>query len=186
MQDVNLKQLLLNYTTGLCDKRFIFSLPKDKKISIVFFRESLCHLMGLQHVFNYDAHYLGGKGYKKILEESVTVETLKKHNKKQYGFIKERLRHFDEILHLLRYGEMVCFIKEKVRGGTYIKADLVIYNTVEKYILHLFLRKEKNTDIYTPISYVVQTENDKEADKFLKGQRRLKIIAREEVKIHID
>lgn len=183
MQDVNLKQLLINYTNNLCDKLFIFTLPKNKKVTVAFFRESLCHLMGLQHVFNYDTRYLGGKGYEKIQEESLTVETLKKHNKKQYGFIKERLRHFDEIIDVLRYGEMICFIEEKVKGGTYIKADFVIYNDKEKYILHLFLRKELNTDIYTPVSYVVQTENDKDVNKFLDGQKPIKIKDREEIEI---
>lgn len=170
MQEVNLKQLLLNYTANLCDKKFIYKLQKDEKITIVFFRESLCHLMGLQYVFDYDTRYLGGKGYKKIQEESVTVETLKKHNKKQYGFIKERLRHFDEILKLLRDGEMISFSEEKVKGGTYIKADFVVFNYDEEYILHLFLRKEMNTDVYTPVSYVVQTKNDERANKFLDGQ----------------
>lgn len=68
MQEVNLKQLLINYTTNLCDKRFVFTLPKDKKITVVFFRESLCHLMGLQHIFNNNTRYLGGKGYRKIQE----------------------------------------------------------------------------------------------------------------------
>lgn len=183
MQDVNLKQLLINYTTNLCDKQFVFTLPKDKKITVVFFRESLCHLMGLQHIFNYDTRYLGGKGYRKIQEESVTVEALKKHNKKQYTFIKERLRHFDEIIEVLRYGDMISFIEENVKGGTYIKADFVIFNEKEKYILHLFLRKERNTDIYTPVSYVVQSENDKNANTFLEGQKRVKIIDREEIKL---
>lgn len=78
---------------------------------------------------------------------------------------------------------MICFIEEKVKGGTYIKADFVIYNDKEKYILHLFLRKELNTDIYTPVSYVVQTENDKAANKFLDGQKPIKIKDREEIKI---
>ena len=87
MQEVNLKALLMNYNANLCDRQFAFILPKEKRLRIVFFRESLCHLMGLQHVFDWDKHYLGQKGYEKIKSEAVTVDTLKKHNKKGYSFI---------------------------------------------------------------------------------------------------
>lgn len=181
MQNIDLKQLLINYTNNLCDKQFVFILSKNKKLTVMFFRESLCHLMGLQHIFNNDTRYLGGKGYQKIKDELVTVDTLKKRNKKQYNFIKERLRHFDEIVNVLRYGKIISFNEEKVKNGTYIKADFVIYNNKENYVLHLFLRKEMNTDIYTPISYIVQTKNDIYSNKFLDNQRQIKIIDRKEI-----
>lgn len=123
-------------------------------VKIMLFRESLCHLMGLQHIFNNDVKYLGGKGYKKIQEESITVETLKKHNKKQYNFIKERLRHFDKIIDVLRYGKMICFNEEKVKSNTYIKADFIIYDKKRRiYFAFIFKERVKYRYVYTNIIY---------------------------------
>lgn len=47
--------------------------------------------------------------------------------------------------------------------------------------MHLFLRKELNTDTYIPISYIVQTKNDIYANKFIEEQRPIKIIERKEI-----
>lgn len=181
MQEVNLKALLMNYNANLCDRQFAFILPKEKRLRIVFFRESLCHLMGLQHVFNWDKHYLGQKGYEKIKSEAITVDTLKKHNKKGYSFIKERLKHFDEIKNVLKEGQLFQYRQENVRGSTYITADFVMALDGKEMILHLFLRKENNTEFYTPVSFIPQAESDVNANKFTQGQKPIKIISREEI-----
>ena len=53
MQEIiNLKGLLNIYTNTVCDKIFEFTLPKNKKIKLAFYRESMCHLMGLQYIFD--------------------------------------------------------------------------------------------------------------------------------------
>lgn len=137
--------------------------------------------MGLQYVYDRNSNFLGAKGYKKIEEESITFASLKSHNKKQYGFIKERLRHFDKIIEVLRQGKIIRFDEKQVARGTYIVADFMIFNEKEDFILHLFLRKEQNTDIYAPVSFVVHSKNDINAYKFLEGQKVMNIVDRTEI-----
>lgn len=169
------------YTDNLCNKLFVFNLKNGKQIKIALFRESMCHLMGLQHVYDNDRNYLGCKGYKKILENKITTKKLKKHNKIKYNFIKERLEHFDEIINVLRYGKLFWYAKEIVKGNTYIHADFLMYKDKEEYLLHLFLIKEKNTDIYTPNSFIAQSRNDVNAYKFIDGQKEEIILERQEL-----
>ena len=57
MAKIDLKTLLDNYTNNLCGKIFKYSvLNRTKKtndtIIIRFYNENLCHLLGLQHVYD--------------------------------------------------------------------------------------------------------------------------------------
>lgn len=182
MNNICLKDLLNSYTDNLCDKSFILTLEGNQKIEIRFFRESMCHLMGLQHVFGNDRRFLGARGYKKIADEALTIKSFKMHNKNKYNFIKDRIEHFDEIIDVMQYGNLVRFVREKVKRNTYIEADFILYKDEQKYLLHLFLVKEYGTDIYTPRSYVVLSDKD---DKtiFISSNRPIKIIDREEIVI---
>lgn len=153
MQEVNLKCLLQNYRDNLCNRIFVFVLSENEEFKIRFFDESACHLIGIQHVFGNDKWYLGARGCRKIDNESININRLKLHNKKGFNFIKERLEHFDEIIDILKNGELFRYMPEKVNGGTLIRAEFLMNKNNQSYILHLFLTKEKNTDIYTPICY---------------------------------
>ena len=178
MQEVELKELLQNYRIKLCNKTFVFMLSGEKEFKIRFFEESACHLMGLQHVFDNSKHYLGARGCQKIDDGLITVGKLKSHNKKGYNFIKERLEHFNEILDILENGDLFKFEPEKVNGGSLIKAEFMINKNNEAYILHLFLVKERNTDVYTPLSFITQSSNDVDFNKYLKYQKHIKIVER--------
>ncbi len=181
MEEISLKSLLENYTASLCCKLFVLSLSDEKKIKIRFFEESLCHLLGLQHVYGKERKYLGRSGYEKIKNEEITVQHLKRHNKSQYSFIKQRLLHFDEIIEILREGDLVRFSQEKVKRTTSITADFVLYKDKKKYLLQLFLIKEINTDVYTPKSFFTVSEDDDK--KAYITNRPIPIIKREEIKI---
>ena len=97
MSKIVLLDLLQSYEKELCNKIFSFKLSNGQIIKLRFFKEQLCHLLGIQHIYENDRKYLGAKGYDKILSEEITVSALKKHNKSEYAKIKERLEHFDEI-----------------------------------------------------------------------------------------
>ncbi len=180
MDDLSLKLLLNDYTVNLCNRLFVLTLENEKEIKIRFFKESMCHLLGLQHVYDNDRKYLGAKGYEKIKNEEITIQSLKKHNKSQYNFIKNRLFHFNEIIEVLREGDLVKFSQEKVKRGTYITADFVLFKDKQKYLLHLFLIKELNTEIYTPKSFFTLSETD-DKNTYIKTNRPLNIIKREEI-----
>lgn len=57
-----------------------------------------------------------------------------------------------------------------------IVADFVIYHNKKEYILHLFLRQENNkTNRYSPISFIVKSENDDNKEQYIVGQEYKKI-----------
>ncbi len=60
-----LKDLLVEYEQNLCDKLFVLVLSNKKEINFRFFREDLCHLMGIQHVYGKSKAYLGKTGYER-------------------------------------------------------------------------------------------------------------------------
>ena len=96
----------------------------------------------------------------KIANEIITIQSLKKHNKNQFAFIKQRIIHFGEIIDIIREGDLIRFSQEKVKRGSQIEADFLLYKDKQKYLLHLFLVKENCTDIYTPRSFFVIGETD--------------------------
>lgn len=181
MEKINLKELQNNYINNLCDRIFVLTLENGLEINIRFYKESMCHLMGLQHIYGSDRRYLGGKGYARIEREAITVKHLKAHNKSQYNFIKNRLLHFDEIIDVLKNGYLVRFSQEKVKKGTYITADFVLFKDNQKYLLNLFLIKELNTDTYAPKSFFVLSEEDDKTAYIT--NRPIKILARKEIAV---
>ena len=98
MPDKNVLDILGWYESCLCDKLYRFTLSSGQEMHIRFFQENFCHLIGLQHVYNGDKHYLGKAGYSKVKSGAITVQSLKKHNQAKYrAFMHDRLLHFHEI-----------------------------------------------------------------------------------------
>lgn len=184
MSKIDLLKILGTYEKNLCDKVFHYRVSNNMELDISFYREQFCHLLGIQHVYDYDKRYLGAAGYKKIVENQITVAALKKHNLKEYEKIKERLVYFDEIYDLMLNGTLISFNIEDVSPRTIIKADFVIYKEHEAHYLHLFLRKENlKSNIYAPISYGVKSFNDKSPKQYIQNQKYKKIIERSVTKM---
>ena len=72
MNTVVLLDLLKLYEKELCNKIFSFKLSNGQIIKLRFFREQLCHLLGIQHIYE-NKKYLGASGYEKILTGKITV-----------------------------------------------------------------------------------------------------------------
>lgn len=178
----DLKALLIEYEQNLCNKLFVLTLSNNQTINIRFFREHLCHLMGIQHVYGKSKAYLGASGYKKIETGNITLSKIKNANKAGYALIKERLQHFDELYELVTKGEIVRYEIAKVYPSTRIEADFCIHKDETTYILHLFLKKEATSSLYAPTSFVVKTCNDENYKQFIKNQKYQKIISREIIK----
>ena len=170
MSKIVLLDLLQSYEKELCNKIFSFKLSNGQIIKLRFFKEQLCHLLGIQHIYENDRKYLGAKGYDKILSEEITVSALKKHNKSEYAKIKERLEHFDEIPELLTNGTLIRFYQDRTNPKTRIKAEICIFHEKQTYMLHLFLVKEGLTDCYAPTSFVVKSCNDDAYRQFTQNQ----------------
>lgn len=184
MSKTNLQDLLNFYEEKLCDRRFCYEISNGEIISVSFYREQFCHLLGLQHIFNYDKRYLGAAGYKKIKSNNVTVKLLKNYNRSQFDTVKERMMRFDEILELMLNGNLISFDMDKAKPKTHIQADFIIFRDDKAYILHLFLRKEREgSNIYAPISFVVKLANDETAKQYLQNQKYQKIVKRDVIKV---
>ena len=80
-----LKSILKNYEQELCDKVFKYELNNKFLIDLVFLKENFCHLLGLQHLYKNDNRYLGISGYQLIVNEEITIKSMKNHNEKGYN-----------------------------------------------------------------------------------------------------
>lgn len=182
-REKDLKELLEYYEQNLCHKIFKYELNNKINIEVIFYIEGLCHLLGIQHIYDNDKRYLGRRGYNLIKTEKLKRANLKKHNEAEYKKIKLRLRHFDEIGELLCSGTFLKFYPERVKPRTQIRADFIIYRDKKEYLLHLFLIKENDrTNQYSPISFIVKKINDKSKEQYIKNQEYKKITAFEIIK----
>ena len=171
MKKINLQNLQKHYNENLCNRTFHYELTNGEVIDVKFYVENLCHLLGLQHIYNHRKHYLGLSGYTKIKKYNITDEKIKKHNQSAYNFIKMRLAHFHEISTLMQQGKFLKFYQDRTRPISKIRADFVLYENNKEYILHLFLIRENiNTNEYVPTSFVVKSKNDKTANQYMNNQ----------------
>ena len=101
---------------------------------------------------------------------------LKKHNKLEYNKLEIKLDHFDEMPSMMKNGKFIKFYQYRTKPLSTIGADFVIYQDKKEYILHLFLRQESSrTNQYSPVSFVVKSENDKNKEQYIVGQEHKKI-----------
>lgn len=171
-----LKELLEYYELNLCNKIFKYELSNKITIEIVFYLEGLCHLLGIQHIFNGDRRYLGQRGYHLIKTEKLKLNNLKNHNKAEYKKLELKLKHFTELYDLLCEGTFLKFYQVRVTPKTQIMADFIVYRNNKKYILHLFLRKENNkSNQYSPISFIVTSSSDRFPERFIHNQEYKKV-----------
>lgn len=173
-----LNELLDIYEIELCNRIFKYQLKNKIDIEIVFYKENFCHLLGLQHVYKKNKKYLGINGYNKIKNGQLKRSDLKKHNKAEYNKLEIRLDHFDEISNMLRNGHFRKFYQYRTKPLSMIVADFVIFQDKKEYILHLFLRQENSkTNQYSPVSFIVKSDNDRDKEQFIVGQEYKKIIS---------
>lgn len=180
-----LEELLENYEKNLCNRIFKYELNNKINIEIVFYIENFCHLLGIQHVLGKNKKYLGINGYNKIKNKQLQRKHLKKHNKAEYNKIEIRLDHFDEISNMLMSGKFIKFYQYRTKPLSTIVADFVIYHDKKEYILHLFLRQEnENTNQYSPVSFIVKSNNDKNREQYILGQEYKKITSFEIIELN--
>lgn len=189
MTKIDLKKLVVNYTDNLCRKTFKYVIHNKTKnvfenIIIRFYIENCCHLLGLQHIFGINNNdYLGEKGYNRIIDEKITIKSMKKHDAKQYNYIKIKLEHFDEIYDIMLHGELIKFNKEICKPRSKIRADFVLFKDNKTYILHLFLKSESpGSEQYAVVSFVVNTIKDDNYKHYIDEQEYKKISDRSVIK----
>lgn len=181
----DLDELLEVYENELCNRIYKYQLNNKIDINIVFYIENFCHLLGIQHVYGRNKKYLGINGYNKIKNGKLARKDLKKHNKAEYNKLEIKLNHFDEISNMLKSGKFIRFYQYRTKPLSTIVADFVIYHDKKEYILHLFLRQENShTNQYSPVSFIVKSDNDDNREQYILGQEHRKITAFEIVELN--
>lgn len=180
----DLNEILEVYESELCNRIYKYQLNNKIDIEIIFYVENFCHLLGLQHIYGKNKKYLGINGYNKIKNNQLKRNDLKKHNKLEYNKLEIKLDHFDEMPSMMKQGKFIKFYQYRTKPLSTIGADFVIYQDKKEYILHLFLRQENSrTNQYSPVSFVVKSENDKNKEQYIVGQEHKKITGFEIIKL---
>lgn len=173
---MTLQQILSEYVATLCNKRFVYELIGGQIIKVTFYKEHLCHLLGIQHVYN-DKKYIGAAGFQRILDGDLTIKDMRNHDQKQYNFVKEKISHFHELEQLMLNCSCFRFYSDRCDPRTSISADFLLHKDNTEYMLHLFLRREQiGKDLFSPVSFVVKNGGDKAYDQFVKRQEYKQVI----------
>ena len=171
-----LQQIQQYYEQNLCDRVFQYGLANGAVLQVIFYRETLCHLLGIQHITK-NRRYIGKKGYERIRSGELTIQKLKDMNRAGFARAKHRMEHFTLIGHLMEHGAVFRFYPERA-GCTRIQAAFLIHEKECELYLHLFLARESSkSDIYAPMSYIVITERDDKPDLYIVGQEHKKVLA---------
>ena len=171
----DLKKLQKFYEQALCDKIFQYELISGQTLQVIFYRESFCHLLGIQHITN-NRHFIGRSGYDRIQSGGLTAKLLKRINRPGFAKIEHRIEHFTRIEGLMQQGSIFRFYPERA-GRTRIQATHLVYEEDKKLYLHLFLKRESaQSDIYAPMSYIVLTERDDNPELYVAGQEYKNIV----------
>lgn len=187
MLKIDLQQIQTDYEKNLCNKVFRYELQGNRIVEIIFYREHFCHLIGLQYIYGRNKNYLGKNGYDKINNGEITIDSLIAHNKLQYGYIKSRIEHFNEIAELMDNGQFIRFYQDRTNPKTQIEAEYLIVRGNKTYTLHLFLRKETLSDSsnqYAPISFIVKSEKDKAKRQYTDRQEFKTILNKKVININ--
>ena len=91
------------------------------------------------------------------------------------------LDHMDE---LLMNGDLYRFYPDRVLPPTKIHASILLFDHELDVYLNLFLSKEqRDSDIFTPLSFIPLTEKDLRPTRYLERQEFKKILSREIIQI---
>lgn len=172
---MDLDQLQKYYCENLENRVFRFQLRK-RVVDVIFYREMLCHLLGIQHIVK-SKKYLGAKGYENIASGMITVSKLKKINGKGFDDVKLRFQFFSYIREILEAGDLYRFYRDRTMPATSIASDFLIFKLHDEVYLHLFLRKERENR-YVAVSFIPRKVHEKNARQFVDGQEYKKIVER--------
>ncbi|MGL5353578.1 MAG: PBECR4 domain-containing protein [Clostridium sp.] len=208
---IDLKSLAEYYSDKLGNKSFKFKIKlksskEEMDIDIRFFEENLPHLLGIQKIVentnlkNQKYKYQGVEGYKRIINNKITIETLKELDRqlrpsnradkqvRVLPIIEDRITHLYLLPKLMRECKMVKFCAENVSkyhgGSCSIKSDFILYSTEFKVKLQLGVIKEKGSPMYyVPETFIVTAIRNRSVDRLTLGQRYADIIERYEPEI---
>jgi hypothetical protein len=195
INEISLKLLLDYYEFHLTPYIFKFEVEQMPTIELTFPPAQFCHLLGIEKImaagrkhFKDAKEYKGLLGYEKIKNGTLTLETLKKQPHKEFfGKNKRKFTHFHLIPDLLESPELIKFDRSKVNPPTEIEADIVFYNQITNYYLHLgVVKTNEKGNRFVPKSFFVHSKSGaSDADRFVVNQDQIKLTQMTKEKLEI-
>lgn len=142
--ECTLQDIAIAYKEYLVGRIAVFEV-KDPitPIKVRFSEGQLAHLLALYY---FDLRR-GEELFPRLINGEITWEYLKKRNKGNFEQHEYRMRYLIYLPEVLSNGVIA-----KYQGS--IKADLMIYNSIEKRYLSLGLLKEKTTEFFVPTTFI--------------------------------
>ncbi|WP_162932899.1 PBECR4 domain-containing protein [Brevibacillus laterosporus] len=197
ISEISLELLLNYYEFSLTPYIFKYEVEGMPTIELTFPPAQFCHLLAIEKImtanrknFKNAREYRGLLGYEKIKNCSITLETLKKppYNE-QFGRNKRKFTNFHLIPNLLEQPELIKFDGSKVNPSTEIRADIVFYNQITNYYLHLGIikTKEEGNKFVAKSFFVHSKSGTSDGNKFIVNQEKIIItkIIKEKIEIQI-
>lgn len=180
ISDMDLIELIGFYEKYLCNRLFEYKTDNEEYpiINLRFEPNNLCHLLGFQHIFKGMADnkgYVGQRGYEKIENLEITMDTFKEKNlKRLFKSNKNRLLYFPFIYQIVHNPTAIFFSNNLL--NTRIESEFMFYDKLDSRYLHLAVDSGKSSPYYFPKTFV-----DKKNDVFVKNQVKLNIVSIREI-----
>ncbi len=181
-----LNQVLKNYENTLLNYKYEIKFIDENKIeqsiSFEFKKDNLKHLLGLHKISQYNLkdknnkpRYPASLIYKKIKEKQITYKDIQSTTKSDEVSI--RAIHFLELSYILDdrlTNTIYLFKKNKYNGKTQIKSEYILYMDKGSFSLNFGIAKDPIKRYYYPETWFI---NERNKEKFIKNQTKLKIKA---------
>ncbi len=178
IDQLSLKLLQEYYDHYLYPNKYRFELENSNVMELVFDKENLCHLLGIETIVkraipeSQHANYKGIKGYHNITNETITLEILKRIDKKMFNSGKDKFIFFFWLHKLVQAPNLL--LEYQATSSTRIICDFMLYDTGIDVIAHLGLVKRE--EYYYPRSFFIERISlNNNGEKFITGQTQLKV-----------
>lgn len=187
ISDMDLKELVGYYEEYLMDRVFYYKLNDGKEINLEFKKDKLCHLLGI-HYFapnrKLSYMYRSFRGFESIKEGDITIQKLKKINKKAFKEHKERIVFFPFMYQLLLNCECLYFNNKSVDGSCVMQFEIALHQEFDNKMLHLGIEIENNNECYFPKTFFISRGDNKK--KYLDNQKHTNIVEKKIIMKEID
>lgn len=181
INQISLQLLQDYYDHYLYPNKYCFELENLDVIEVLFNKKNLCHLLGIVTVIEKAIHmsqhfeYKGIRGYTKIKDGTLTINELKRIDKKRFGLSKDKMVFFYWIHKILESPNLV--LKYQQTSESHISCDFLLYDIRDGHaIAHLGLVKDGN--VYYPKSFFIErvTEHS-DGKKHITDQEEIRIVS---------
>lgn len=182
LDKINLILLTEYYKQYLEPYKFEIYIEDHEVAVLKFNRDNFCHLIGVQKpvVAKFGknspqvSNYKGNKGYRGIIDGSITKQTLKQMNKGAYKDLGKRMVNFFYIHKLLENPSAVNY---SVTVNNISSIDILIYNQLNNAYFHLGIIKKEGLNYYVPTTFLIEPITiNSDGKKFIAPQTSLEVI----------